>query len=193
MFIRWSRVSLIAAVAGLGLLVACEDSAKTPEPSTAAGDSKPKKPKAEGLPAEMVAAVSASRSVTAIGMHFALGAKPEVNKALPVEIAIVPHQDFDSVSAHFESQDGLAVSVGEDYGPQSNPAAERALRHQLILLPGREGLFMITASIETIDPAGNVSRVFSIPVVVSPAAGSEPATTGPTTAQPQSPNPPATN
>jgi len=192
MFIRWSRVSLIAAVAGLGLLVACEDSAKTPEPSTAAGDSKPKKPKAEGLPVDMVAAVSASRNATAIGMHFALGAKPEVNKALPVEIAIVPHQEFDSVSAHFESQDGLAVSVGKEYGPLSNPASERALRHQLVLMPGREGLFMITASIETIDPAGNVTRVFSIPVVVSPAGG-EAAAAGSNTAQPQSPNTPATN
>jgi hypothetical protein len=192
MFIRWSRVSLIAAVAGLGLLVACDDSAKTPDATAPAASTKSKKPKAEGLPADMVAAVSASRSVAAIGMHFALGTRPEVNKALPVEIAIVPHQDFDSVSAHFESQDGLAVSVGEDYGPLSSPAAERALRHQLVLLPGREGLFMVTASIETIDPAGNVTRVFSIPVVVSPPGG-EPAPAEPTTAQPQSPTPPSTN
>ena len=192
MFIRWSRVSLIAAVAGLGLLVACEDSAKTPEPSTAAGDSKPKKPKAEGLPVDMVAAVSASRNATAIGMHFALGAKPEVNKALPVEIAIVPHQEFDSVRAHFESQDGLTVSVGDEYGPQSSPASERARRPQLVLLPGREGVFVITASIDTIDPAGNVTRVFSIPVVVSPTV-TAPASTEPTTVQPPSPTSPAAN
>jgi hypothetical protein len=189
MFIR-SRNSLAALIATVGMFAACEDSAKAPDPAPAAA--KPSKPKIEGLPPDMVAAVSASRTASAIGMHFALGGKPEVNKALPVEIAIVPHQDFATVSAHFENQDGLAVSVGEDFGPMKSPALEKPLRHQLVLLPGREGVFVITASIETTDPSGNVTRVFSIPVVVSPTVSAD-APGEPTTAQPQSPSTPATN
>lgn len=192
MFTRRGRNSFIAVVAGFGLLAACDDSAKAPDAPVPDAVTKPSKPEAEGLPADMVTAVSASKSAAAIGMHFALGAKPEVNKPLPVEIAIVPHQEFDSVSAHFESQENLSVSVGEEYGPHPSPAAERALRHQLILMPGREGVFVITASIDTNDSAGNVTRVFSIPVVVSLPA-SAPAAAEPTTAQPQSPTSPAAN
>lgn len=190
MLSRRSRISLLAVLATAGLFAACEDSAKTPEAAPAAA--KPSKPKTEALAPEMVAAVSASRSSAAIGMHFALGARPEVNKALPVEIAIVPHQDFSTVSAHFENQDGLAVSVGENFGPKSAPAAEKPLKHQLVLLPQREGVFVISASIETTGLSGTITRVFSIPVVVSPtesADGSEEATA----AQPQSPGTPATN
>jgi hypothetical protein len=183
MLTRRSRYSFVAVVAGVGLLAACDDSAKAPDATAPVVSTMPAKPKAEGLPANMVSAVSAGKSSAAIGMHFALGAKPEVNKALPVEIAIVPHQEFDSVRAHFESQDGLSVSVGEEYGPLSSPAAERALKHQLVLLPTREGVFVIAASVDTIDSAGNITRVFSIPVVVSPAA-SEPATPEPTTTSP---------
>jgi hypothetical protein len=192
MFTRGGRNSFIAVLAGFGLLAACGDSAKAPEAAAPGAVTKPLKPNTDGLPADMVTAVAASKSAAAIGMHFALGTKPEVNKPLPVEIAIVPHQEFNSISAHFESQEGLRVSVGEEFGPHSSPAAERALRHQLILMPGREGVFVITASIDTIDSAGNVTRMFSIPVVVSPPA-SAPATAEPTTAPPQSPTSPAAN
>ena len=187
---RRSRISLMAVVATVGLFAACEDSSKAP--AAAAPTAAKPKVKTESLPPDMVAAVSASRSSSAIGMHFALGSKPEVNKPLPVEIAIVPHQDFTTVRAHFENQEGLAVTVGEDYGPMKGPALEKPLRHQLVLLPRREGVFVITASIETTDPAGNVTRVFSIPVVVSPTATAD-GSGDATTAQPQSPSTPAAN
>jgi hypothetical protein len=192
MFSRRSRVSLVAVIAGVGLLSACEDSEKAPVVADTSAAAKPTKPVGEELPAEMVTAVSANRSSNAVSMHFSLGSRPEVNKAVPVEIAIVPLEEFETVSAHFLSQDGLAVSVGESYGPLSGPAVGKPLRHQLVLLPGREGLFVITASIETTESSGNLTRLFSIPVVVSPPAVAE-ASGEATTAQPQSPSTPATN
>jgi hypothetical protein len=38
-----------------------------------------------------------------------------------------------------------------------------------MLLPSREGMFMVTATVDTLSDEGNVVRIFSIPVVVGPA------------------------
>ena len=56
-----------------------------------------------------------------------------------------------------------------------NPESETALSHELVLLPAREGIFVVTSSVETESEDGNVTRIFSIPVIVSPAAGAAPA------------------
>jgi hypothetical protein len=42
-----------------------------------------------------------------------------------------------------------------------------------MLLPAREGMFMVTASVDTLGDEGNVVRIFSIPVVVGPAQPAE--------------------
>lgn len=187
------RVYLVALIAAAGLLAACEDSSKEPQASAPAAAATAPKAKADELPPDMVAAVAANPTNNKIAVHFSLGAKPEVNKALPVEIAIVPGQEFETLSAHFLSQNGLAVTVGETYGPMSKTAAGKPLRHQLVLLPGREGVFVLSASIDTIDGReGNITRLFSIPLVVSPPGAGEAADEA-TTVQPQSPDTAETN
>lgn len=186
-------VYLVTLFAGAGMLAACEDSGKAPEVNTTASAPKVPKPKSDDLPADMVAAVAANPTNSPVSVHFSLGARPEVNKALPVEIAIVPGQDFETVSAHFLSQNGLAVTVGGVYGPVTTPAVGKPLRHQLVLLPGREGVFVLSVSIDTLDRLGaNYTRVFSIPLLVS-VPGVEEAADQATRVQPQSPNASETN
>jgi len=158
---------LFAALAG------CGD--PTPEraapPSGAATPAK--KPKVEALPSEMVAAVAAGRHSNAISIHFALASPPTVATPLPVKIAIVPHAAFATVRVHFESHDGLTMPMGEDFGPVNDVTPEKPLSHELMLLPAREGMFMVTASVDTLGDEGNVVRIFSIPVVVGPAQPAE--------------------
>jgi hypothetical protein len=122
----------------------------------------------------MVAAVSAGKASNVIGLHFSLGASPTVNTPLPVKVAIVPHRKFSSIRVHFESQDGLAAASGDNFGPVTNPEAETALSHDLILLPSREGMFVVTSSVETESEDGNVTRIFSIPVIVAAAVAAAP-------------------
>jgi hypothetical protein len=86
-----------------------------------------------------------------------------------VKIAIVPHATFATVRVHFESHDGLTMPMGEDFGPVNDVAPEKPLTHELMLLPSREGMFMVTATVDTLSDEGNVVRIFSIPVVVGPA------------------------
>ena len=120
-------------------------------------------------PQHLKAAVAAGKHSTAISIHFALASPPTVATPLPVKIAIVPHATFATVSVHFESHDGLTMPMGEDFGPVNDVAPEKPLTHELMLLPSREGMFMVTATVDTLSDEGNVVRIFSIPVVVGPA------------------------
>jgi hypothetical protein len=157
------------ALVALVMLAACGESPSDAGPA-APSSNKPVAPKADGLPSEMVAAVSAGNTSSVIGVHFALGATPVVNQPLPVEIAIVPHQEFASLLAHFDAQGGLAVTVGGTMDTVTSISPEKPIKHQLVLLPREAGVFMVTAVIDSQGQEGNMTRVFSIPVIVAAQA-----------------------
>ena len=92
-----------------------------------------------------------------------------------MEIAITPHEVFATLSAHFESQDGLTLMSGDHLAVRKDPGAESVIKHQLSLMPARAGVFIITASVETEGAEGTVTRVFSIPVIVAMTPAPEPA------------------
>jgi hypothetical protein len=168
---KFRHRAAVAALVCVCVLAACDDAPPPPpERAPAAGQAAPVSKKAD-LAQDMVAAVSAGKTSNLISVHFSLGGSPAVNTPLPVKVAIVPHRKFSSVRVHFESQDGLEATAGENFGPESNPAAETPLLHQLMLLPTREGMFVVTSSVETDSDDGNVTRIFSIPVIVASAAG----------------------
>lgn len=169
-------MSLTARVVGVGLLTCvfaagCDDA---PEPKTNPGTTtataKPAGSNTAQLPANMVAAVSAGRSASMIGLHFALEDVPAVGKPLPVAIAIVPHQNFASVRALFEAPDAVVLATGNQFPPQAAVKAETVLTHKILLQPKQEGVFLVTAAVETEGEDGTVTRIYSIPVIVHAAA-----------------------
>ena len=177
---------LVAAFAAALLLSACGDGApeEGAKPAVTSGPGKV----AEGtLPPEFVAAVSAGGNSSVISVHFVLRNAPTVSKALPVDIAIVPHQTFTSVRAHFDSRDGLAVATGNQLDSKANPKPEKPIKHELVLMPARDGVFMVSAVIETEGVDGTISRVFSIPVIVAPDTESSSVPDAATPAAPAAP------
>jgi len=162
------RFFALTTLVGLVSLAGCGDPPPEQATTTSAASKPSTTPKTAELGSHMVAAVSASKNSTAITVHFSLDASPALGTPLPVQIAIVPHQEFDSVRAHFEVQDGLTLPVGEEFGPANDVDAEKTLSHQLVLLPGKEGMFMVTVGVETTSAEGNIVRIFSIPVIVGP-------------------------
>jgi hypothetical protein len=173
--LKFRRRAALAAVVSVCVLAACDDPPPAPQERAPAGNQKEPAPKTASLSKEMVAAVSAGKASNVISLHFSLGASPTVNTPLPVKVAIVPHRKFSSIRVHFESQDGLAAAAGDNFGPVINPESETALSHELVLLPAREGIFVVTSSVETESEDGNVTRIFSIPVIVAGAAEPAPA------------------
>jgi len=158
-----------AVLVSVCVLAACDDAPPAPQATAPVVKKDDPPPKVASLAKDMVAAVPANRASNVITVHFALRAPPTVNMPLPVEVAIVPHHKFASVRVHFESQDGLPASTGADFGPVTDVESETTLLHQLVLLPSKEGMFMVTSSVETDGEDGSVTRIFSIPVIVAPA------------------------
>jgi hypothetical protein len=159
---------IVALLVGLPL-AACHDSAPDKPAGTKAAVVPPKKAK---LNDDMVAAVSAGKSSTVVGVYFTLGSAPTIDSALPVSIAIVPHQDFTGLQARFSTQgDGLRLMSGDLLERVANIEAESSLEHKLVLMPKKEGVYMVSVNLETEDSEGSVSRIFSIPVIVAPANG----------------------
>jgi len=161
-----SRYGWIVALSVSLPLASCGDSApeKSAEVKTAPA------PKAAKLNDNMVAAVSAGKSAAVVGVYFALGNAPTIDSALPIDIAIVPHQDFIALQARFSTQsEGLRLMSGDLLQRVANIEAESSLEHKLVLMPKKEGVYMVTVNLETEDSEGSVSRIFSIPVIVAPA------------------------
>src|SRR5262245_31790458 len=137
----------VLALVCAALLAACDDA---PEQSTTAPSTPQAASKVAGLPPEMVAAVSAGKSASVISVHFALRGLPSVAKPLPVDIAIVPHVPFESVRVVFEARDGLTLSeAGKSVGPVLNPSPEKSITHHVDVQPMRDGVFVISATVET--------------------------------------------
>ena len=179
------RRAAFAAMVCACVFSACDDAPEKTESTTPAAPANAPT-KTASIGADMVAAVSSGKAAGVIGVHFALRAAPAVNKALPVDVAIVPHRDFSSLIVHFDSQDGLAVTAGNVFGPKTDLDSEVPQTHQLVLLPTREGMFMVSASVDTESVEGNVTRIFSIPVIVTDARA---ATSPETPAAPPAPEP----
>jgi hypothetical protein len=174
----------IAALVCACVFAACDDPPEKTDVAAPGAPAKAPASKAPSIGKDMVAAVSSAQSSSVIGVHFALRATPTVNAALPVDVAIVPHRDYSSLIVHFDSQDGLAVTIGNVLGPKTDLGVEVPVTHQLVLLPTKEGMFMVNAVVDTEGADGNTTRVFSMPVIVSatpaappsaPAAAPEPA------------------
>jgi hypothetical protein len=155
-----------ALACAVGFLVAgCGDGAPAEGAAPAKPPSAPTIP-VSPLPPEMVAAVASTRNNHVVSVHFALKGTPTLGKPLPVDIAIVPHVPVLALTVHFEARDGIALATGNVLERLAEPRPETAIKHQLILLPDKEGVFMVAAIVETETTDGSVSRVFSIPVIV---------------------------
>jgi hypothetical protein len=175
---------VLLAMIACALVGAC-DSAPSSAPKTQAepGAGKPA-PKTDALPQEMVAAVAAGKTATAVNVHFALGASPQVGRDLPVDIAIVPRQKFELLSAKFEPQGAMTLSSGNVLSPVAGVAADKIVHHKVVLQPSQDGLFMMTATVETQDEQGTMTRVFFIPIMVAAQAGAAAAPSAPSPGAP---------
>lgn len=162
------RVVFIALLA-CAALTACDDA---PPPNSGASVTPAAQAPKSGsvLPPAMVAAVSSGKTSSAISVHFELGAPPSVGVTVPVKVAIVPHRTFKFVRAIFTTPDGVQLADGRLYEMLRDVEAEQILMHQVTIQPTREGIYLISVGLETESDEGNITRSFSIPVIVPATA-----------------------
>lgn len=176
------RVVMIAVLAGVAAS-ACDDA---PAPASDSAGSTPTTTPAKPasgdaqVPANMVSAVSASKTASLIGVHFALESVPAVDKSLTVNLAIVPHREFARLRVLFETPDGVTLISGGRLESPAGVKAESLFSHKLVVEPKQEGVFLITAAVESESDEGTVIRIYSIPIIVyaaqpAPTPAPEPA------------------
>lgn len=159
------RALVLAMMAGV-LASACNDPPPPQPASGATGSGKPaSKPEAQ-VPPNMVSAVSASKTAALISVHFRLETPPVVGKPLGVEIAVIPHRAFNTLHALFETPDSVILAMGERFDAPGAVKAETVLTHKLVVQPTQEGVFLITAAVESESEEGTITRIYSIPVIV---------------------------
>jgi hypothetical protein len=160
--------------AALAVLQACGTS---DNPSTATSSFNAKARKAAQLKAQqarsgqdsvanMVAAVSATKSGAPVELKFVLEQRPEVGQPIEVDVAIVPRAPApDTLSAVFQVNEGLEIVAGAEATQVEKPAEGTPIHHQLKLVPKRDGIFQVTAVVNETTGQDSASRTFSIPII----------------------------
>jgi hypothetical protein len=178
------RGLLFVAISGAVLCGGCDNSSQEQSADTF------KVPKAANttdspLPPEMVAAVAANKGETAVSLHFALKKPPKSGEPLDVEIALLPRNPLDGLSATFEATEGMVVVSGASLAEQQNLQPQKPVNHRITLMPSGDGVFIVTAVAHVQTSDGSTASTFSFPVIVG---GLPPAAAG---AAPGAPKPPA--
>ena len=161
--------NLSAALAAAGLLWGCGSGKDAG--SAGAAKQQPTVRKALKPADKTLSMVSAVADRTRGGpvpvqVKFELKARPEPAQPLDVDIAIVPVSGaVDRVTGKVEGEDGLELLDGAQIPTAERPAEGVAIEHTVRVLPKRDGIFTLSASL-TVDAAGQTtSATFAIPVI----------------------------
>ena len=115
--------------------------------------------------ADMVSAVSSGKAPTDVDLKFAVRERPAVGEPVDIDIALVPSHDLDQVYATFVATDGLEISKGGTMRHVEHPEPGAPITHSLTIIPQRDGIFFISATVLADSSANSVTHGFSIPVI----------------------------
>jgi hypothetical protein len=163
----WLSAALCLALASLP---GC--GSKTEAPAASATVFKAHKPKTAAKPGEldlsdMVAAVSSSKAGPPVEMKFSLAARPEVGQVIDLEVALIPRGTPvpDSVSASFQVAEGIEIVDGSQLARVEKLVDGTPIRHVVKILPKRDGIFAVSATVSVNLADQDLMRTFSIPVI----------------------------
>jgi hypothetical protein len=127
-------------------------------------------------PTDLVSAVSSGGTGDGpVGLKFQLGQRPVAGQPVVMTLRLVANQPLEHLEARFHPDEGLEIRQGRDFDPEGPMDAGATLDHALTLVPGRDGVFTVMATVTTGAAAEGVSRSFVIPIVVGAAPAAAPA------------------
>jgi hypothetical protein len=135
--------------------------------------------------ADMVSAVSTSKSAVPVEVRFDHAKRPEIGVPLDLVVSVIPTGPVETLQVVFQAQDGVRVTANSNLGPISRPAVGAELRHVVTVTPLTEGVYSVSAVVLVEASNVSVSRSYAIPLVMGPAgAQADVSATSPATAQP---------
>jgi len=115
--------------------------------------------------ADMVAAVSVTRSPGLVDLRFSLAGRPQVGEPLEIELALTPAVELESLFARFQVAEGLQLVSGAETGHLEHPALGVPVGHTLTIVPKADGIFYITAVVLADSAKESIARTFAIPII----------------------------
>ena len=101
-----------------------------------------------------------------VQVKFALQSKPEVAQPLDITIAIVPTaSNLDRVFGKVEGEEGLEMAGSGELEPAERPLENTPIERTIKVLPQKEGIYTLTATV-SVDMSGQIStQSYSFPVI----------------------------
>jgi hypothetical protein len=115
--------------------------------------------------ADMVSAVSLGNASPDIDLKFSLRERPAVGEPVDVDVALIPGHELDQVYATFSATDGLEIRKGGTMPKVEHPEAGAPIPHMVTIVPQRDGIFYISATVLADSATNSVTHSFSIPVI----------------------------
>jgi hypothetical protein len=162
----WSGVvaGVVVCLVGLSACSSSEDPAAADVTKITVKKLKPTAPPGERPAKDMVAAVSATKSGP-VDLKFDLRDRPEVGQPVDVDLALIPGPNLDRVTVKFQAEDGLELVAGAELTPLEKPAEGGVVRHTVRVIPHKDGIFSLTATVSTEAANQSGTRTFSIPII----------------------------
>jgi hypothetical protein len=121
-------------------------------------------------PTDLVSAVSLSGTGDgAVSLKFQLDQRPVAGQPAVIVLRLVANQPLEHLEARFHTDEGLDIPQGGVFDPEGHLDAGATVDHNLTVLPAREGVFTVMATVTAGSATEALSRSFVIPIVVGPA------------------------
>jgi hypothetical protein len=122
---------------------------------------------ANGLSPGMVAAVAPpGAGPGSVQVKFELQGHPDVAQPLDVDVVIVPVVgNVERISGKFSADDGLEVVSGQDIPVADKPLEGTPIHHSVKVLPKRDGIFTLTATLAVDATGRSTTETYSMPVI----------------------------
>jgi hypothetical protein len=114
---------------------------------------------------DMTAAVSSAKGSARVVVRFALRERPQVGKPFQVDLALVPQMALDHVVASFYAEDGLTLKDGGETASLDRPEPYAAIQRTLTVVPQRDGIFYVSATVVADAGDESVARTYTIPLI----------------------------
>jgi hypothetical protein len=133
-------------------------------------------PTPEELTAGMVEAVTMGKSTVPVAVKFDLPERPVVGQPAEVVVAVMPQISADMAVLTVKAPAGLPLADAAP--PIEMPSVEptQVYRHNVKIMPNTEGVQLLELDVAMKHDDVTETRVFAVPLIVSPAAAPAPAT-----------------
>jgi hypothetical protein len=146
---------------------------------------------ADALSPNLVGAVATTKAGAGLlQVKFEIGGRPVVGDPVDIDLVIQPAVDnIDRLSGTIQGEDGLDVVSGEVIPPTEKPPYGTPIHHAVKVLPKRDGIFTLSATMSVESGGQSLTPVFAFPLIAGNGLSESAATAapGPSPAKPATP------